>query len=532
MADMTSSRRKQPKGDMSMSILQKRFKIDDGKNKYVEQSTLLEPSNKVTHKQDEEEMKEVSASLAELKKNHDIIKKRVNEKEKDLDTIRKEIQQLEYQESTAEGAVYENDTRKEQIENAVSVTQKKTAEELMNSRVHAHMIERLNKDLIAMEIYKKNLETSLKNKETMFEEQKEKFRAAKEQKLQSKTIFDNLVKNLYNERNEKKKRIEQLVKSMKNKTDNVRRRVERIKRQNELAEAAANENKDADEKQMRREFMFNKLWNSFIRKKMQKEMKESTHIDEAFKAIKTATGVTDVQKLVEKFLTREQTYSELLVAVADSESRIDKLRRENEVLRSRLNELKIGAEEVEGGHSESEEIVALKKELDEVQREEAIMKEKYYNVEIVQDLIDNWARKIIGKVDDEATEDRVNNMDLVEIFQKLSGIVVQNLEDYENDDEDEMIPASNMMNDHLTQDFMERNIRIRPSSGKTEADIEKSKYGSKNGPQTDNLDDNAEKQYNDDLIELDNQRKNIKDKILRIQEENARKRKLEKGDEK
>ena len=30
---------------------------------------------------------------------------------------------------------------------------------------------------------------------------------------------------------------------------------------------------------------------------------------EAFKDIKTATGVTDVQDLVKKFLTRESTYS-------------------------------------------------------------------------------------------------------------------------------------------------------------------------------------------------------------------------------
>lgn len=38
-------------------------------------------------------------------------------------------------------------------------------------------------------------------------------------------------------------------------------------------------------------------------------MKESHVIDDAFKAIKTATGVTDVQEMVRKFLTREQTYS-------------------------------------------------------------------------------------------------------------------------------------------------------------------------------------------------------------------------------
>ena len=527
-----AAQRKLNKPDMSMSVLQKRFKIDDGKSKYIEQSTLLEPSNVVTHKQDEEEMKEVSGSLADLKKKHDIVKKRVLEKEGSLEQIRKEILQLEYQENSAETGVYEHGTKKDQIDNALHMTNKRIAEENMNSRVYGHMVERISRDLLAMEIHKKNLEKSLRNKETMYEGQmKEKLRKAKEQQLQSKNIFDNLVKNLYDERNEKKKRIEQLVKSINNKHDNVKRRADRIQRQNELAEAAANENKDADEKQMRKEFMFNKLWNSFIRKKMDKEMKESLHIDEAFKAIKTATGVTDINELVSKFLNREQTYSELLFAVADSESRIDKLRRENELLRARLNELKIGTEDIEAGAHESEEIIILKKELDEVQREDSIKKEKYYNVEIVQDLIDNWARKIIIKIDEDVSDEKAQEMDIVEIFSRLSGIVVGNLEDYENEDEEDMGPSSNMMNDFLTDEFIQRNIRVRPASGKTEVDVEKSKIGSKTGHHTDNPDDNAEKQYNDDLIELDAQRKQIKDKNIKMQDEIIRKRKAEKGEE-
>ena len=152
-------------------------------------------------------------------------------------------------------------------------------------------------------------------------------------------------------------------------------------------------------------------------------MQVSAHIDEAFKAIKTATGVTDIQELVHKFLTREQTYSELLVAVADSESRIDKLRRENEVLTARLNELKIGAEEMNNAPSKSVEY-------DENMRDESGTSEqsemfssvkllqKYNNVKIVQDLVDGWARKVIVKIDDDISEERSQEMDIVDIFER------------------------------------------------------------------------------------------------------------------
>jgi hypothetical protein len=42
-----------------------------------------------------------------------------------------------------------------------------------------------------------------------------------------------------------------------------------------------------------------------MKKKMDTEMRNSASIDDAFKAINTATGVKDVQELVQKFLTRE-----------------------------------------------------------------------------------------------------------------------------------------------------------------------------------------------------------------------------------
>ncbi len=102
-----------------------------------------------------------------------------------------------------------------------------------------------------------------------------------------------------------------------------------------------------------------------MRKKMEKEMRQSQIIDEAFKSIKTATGVTDVQEMVRKFLTREQTYSQLLMAVSESERKIDKLKKDNEELRGRLHELQIdvnaGAEN--GGSMMDEEIIEMNNNL-------------------------------------------------------------------------------------------------------------------------------------------------------------------------
>jgi len=55
----------------------------------------------------------------------------------------------------------------------------------------------------------------------------------------------------------------------------VQRRIERQKNNAKIAEDAANENKDSSELKMRENLYIQKLWNSYMRKKMDKEMKAS-----------------------------------------------------------------------------------------------------------------------------------------------------------------------------------------------------------------------------------------------------------------
>jgi hypothetical protein len=156
------------------------------------------------------------------------------------------------------------------------------------------------------------------------------------------------MENISKQQSDRQNRIHELQKCIRNKEESVQKRIERQRRNQEIAEAAANENKDSSELKMRENLYIQKLWNSFMRKKMEKEMKNSAQIDEAFKAIKTATGVTDVQEMVKKFLTREQTYSQLLVKVSEFERHIEQLKTDNDVLRDRLHTLKIDSQAAEG----------------------------------------------------------------------------------------------------------------------------------------------------------------------------------------
>ena len=90
---------------------------------------------------------------------------------------------------------------------------------------------------------------------------------------------------------------------------------------------------------MNENLLVQKFWSTFLKNKMAKEMARTQEIENAFTKIRAVTGFCDVQDIVNKFLTREQVYSQLLVEVAKNEEKIDHLRSDNEQWSDKLHEL-------------------------------------------------------------------------------------------------------------------------------------------------------------------------------------------------
>ena len=88
----------------------------------------------------------------------------------------------------------------------------------------------MNKDFIACKLKTTDLETSLRNKKQVQDNEEEQTRKTKEQKLQSKNIFDNLMKNIEKEQRDRQERILELQRCIANKEESVKRRIERQKK--------------------------------------------------------------------------------------------------------------------------------------------------------------------------------------------------------------------------------------------------------------------------------------------------------------
>lgn len=143
---------------------------------------------------------------------------------------------------------------------------------------------------------------------------------------------------------------------------------------------------------MQEQFLVQRFYSSFLKKKMEAEMNRYTFIEDAFQKIRTATGYSDVNEIVTKFLTREQTYSQLLVAVSENERKSDNLRNEHESLAGRLHELQMEHDDDENvnkknGTPFSPEIEALDKEIVSLTKNKAKTDELCKKVNLVYDQV-------------------------------------------------------------------------------------------------------------------------------------------------
>lgn len=68
------------------------------------------------------------------------------------------------------------------------------------------------------------------------------------------------------------------------------------------------------------------------------------HIEDSFKLIRVKTNISDVREIVQKFMSKEQTYASLLTAVAQNEQKYDKLKAINMVKQKQVRELQIANE--------------------------------------------------------------------------------------------------------------------------------------------------------------------------------------------
>ena len=172
----------------------------------------------------------MSEALKKLRKNYDDIHKMTVQKEMDLELIKKGVTKISEEERQVE-----RDTGGAEVETRMAQKELDTVKEthdfeMLYQAQYQHMLKRMKKDLVALQLKSNDLTLSLRSKLNIHKEEACKNTQAKEQKLQSKYRLDNLMQKIDHEQKKREERIISLQTSIKNKEDALEKKWDRVKR--------------------------------------------------------------------------------------------------------------------------------------------------------------------------------------------------------------------------------------------------------------------------------------------------------------
>lgn len=218
----------------------RKYGLDEGRI-HEETATLAEPNNFIPSwvsnsdfdnlkETGDEDKKEVSNALRALRKKYDQVHKRTEEKKNDLELIQKEVKKISGEEHTVEVGTDKMNQEMARLETGNADVTEKHNFELLNQATYKHMLLRMEKDSIALQLRSNALVESIRSKNQIYKEEFEKQRMARENKLQSKYRLDMLMLNIEHEQSKRQERIISLQTSIQNKDEAARKREDRQRR--------------------------------------------------------------------------------------------------------------------------------------------------------------------------------------------------------------------------------------------------------------------------------------------------------------
>ena len=147
--------------------------------------------------------------------------------------------------------------------------------------------------------------------------------------------------------------------------------------------------------------MTHKLLKDLLESKIEREMSKFSEVENAFKNIKIATGVNDAQTLVNKFLSKEEVYGDLLSKITENQRQIQLLRMDKDRY---LKEIKKTEEELQ----ELEAIKTYDEDLREWLKETELYDERKRRSELQDMKLKQYLFKELKRLSGEKDKDKKN----------------------------------------------------------------------------------------------------------------------------
>ncbi|DBA05261.1 TPA: hypothetical protein N0F65_007423 [Lagenidium giganteum] len=325
--------------------------------------------------------KEVN-EVAILRRDYDNVRNSNWRKEQEIKKLEEEIQNMT---QTLNARVLDGTQTKSKatnIENKSGLYESKLEEEVADRGVYNHMIQRLTSEALAAKKLTLEKEKQLQALQHELASNMGTLLAAR----QEKTTSENLYKKLYEELWEKKQENIRALDDMQQAVEQTKLKYE-ILEQREISrkkyvQEALGEMKMKESKRLRHESNAQIAHFSEIQEELSDTDWKLLAVETEFKKIVEAAGTNDVDKIIAKFVNREETFRALKEEHTVADARMRKLREKHKQLNETLSNLRGSAVNTRTIYQEMDQTA---ERLKEIEKDAAALSEKFNRSNVMMD---------------------------------------------------------------------------------------------------------------------------------------------------
>ena len=286
------------------------------------------------------EIDSLTQVLIELKSQYDQLTRESNVKKMQTEELAKKINALKDIDKKAQKQINIAEQRKDDIEGDISQKKITLREAQFQKKTLSNAINKLKQDILLTQ--KQILVSENKTKRLNKHYERERFKENQLKETKNK-VFSKITeqdkKNDF-EKNEQNLQLQYYKTIIQQKNMFLKSADERKERQKKIAEEAKNDSADKQEVEKRKELGLLKLYNKFLKTKMEKVLKENEKIEEVYIAIRDICGTNSLKIITERILNKDKKYNENVSKVSTLQNKIEILEFDNAELEKELTSLK------------------------------------------------------------------------------------------------------------------------------------------------------------------------------------------------
>ena len=286
------------------------------------------------------EIESLTKVLIELKSQYDNLTREDNIKKRETHELTKKINALKDIDKKAQKQIVIAEQEKDDIEGSIQQKKITLREAQFQKKTLSNEINKLNQDILLTQ--KQILVSENKTKRLNKHYERERFKENQLKETKNKIYSKITEQNTKNdfEKNEQNLQLQYYKTIIQQKNMFLKSADERKERQKKIAEEAKNDSADKQEVEKRKQLGLLKLYNKFLKTKMEKVLKENEKIEEVYNSIRDICGTNSLKIITERILNKDKKYNENVSKVSTLQNKIEILEIDNAELEKELITLK------------------------------------------------------------------------------------------------------------------------------------------------------------------------------------------------